>query len=362
MAPVVNTELSQLIPAYYKKRSLARMYPNLKLYEYAEKYPLPQGEGNTITFHKFTEFSSIGSALTEGVAPTATSLSLTSITATIAQRGDYMPISDILTLTSIEPIVEAAADVYGERAALTVDLIIHEALFGSDITPLDGDHMSLWVGGKQYGLCAIFVSTSGKILALSGPLALGPIGVTYTTAGNPESFYSGVSAQSATSAGEQFKLQYHTALGAVKFLEACNAPKYEDGTYIGVAHPLALANLRSDNRFMEWSTNQRAEKGEKAIIGTFGGIKWASSTNMLKSVGFMSGFTASSLSITFAYIGGPEALAVTEIEGGYKIYVKSPNDYDTSNPLNQWSTVGYKISMAATVLNKKRAVLLGNLI
>jgi len=62
----------------------------------------------------------------------------------------------------------------------------------------------------------------------------------------------------------------------------------------------------------------------------------------------------------FAPIWGKGAFAVTEITGkrGTEIIVKNPNKYDTSNPLNQWSSIAYKVTMAVAVLNPKAGLFL----
>jgi N4-gp56 family major capsid protein len=54
----------------------------------------------------------------------------------------------------------------------------------------------------------------------------------------------------------------------------------------------------------------------------------------------------------FSFLFGRGAYGVTELEGGVKVIVKNPGPQDTSNPLNLYSTVGYRIIAAAKILNK----------
>lgn len=361
-----TTDLTYLVGIYYRKKGLERLVPNLKLYQYAEKEPLPQGISNVITFHKFTELSAMGELLTEGVFPTVKQLSTTTRTATIQQRGNWTQISDVLSLVSVEPAVEAAAAVFGEQAAFTVDKMIVGAFCGNEANlnfNLDqSGHLSQYVGGRSYGLCAIFVSgVTGTILPFSAANAV-PTGFPGgSSSNNPANLFSITSAAiTAAIIGSDYMLDYGKVLGAVKVLESLNVPRYDDGLYLAVANPKVVDQLRRDNRFMEWSTYSRAEKGEQAVVGTWAGCKWIPSTVMPVLNSCVSAAVAN-LSVAFTYIGGTQCYVATEIDGGYKMYIKTPNDQDTSNPLNQWSTIGYKISMAASVLDSRRGILLMSL-
>jgi N4-gp56 family major capsid protein len=58
-----------------------------------------------------------------------------------------------------------------------------------------------------------------------------------------------------------------------------------------------------------------------------------------------------------AYIFGRDAYGITELSGqGMEMIRKEPGANDTSNPLNMFSTVGWKFVMAAKVLQASRAV------
>ena len=58
-----------------------------------------------------------------------------------------------------------------------------------------------------------------------------------------------------------------------------------------------------------------------------------------------------------AYVFGRDAYAVSELSGqGMEMIRKEPGPQDTSNPLNMFSTVGWKFVLAAKVLQSVRAV------
>ena len=53
----------------------------------------------------------------------------------------------------------------------------------------------------------------------------------------------------------------------------------------------------------------------------------------------------------FTFIFGKNSYGVTDFDGGLHTYVKTPGPNSTNDPLNQWSTVGYKAIMTAKILN-----------
>ena len=136
--------------------------------------------------------------------------------------------------------------------------------------------------------------------------------------------------------------------------------------FAGIAHPYVIASILIDPDFLSWSQFSDADKGKQGFVGEFGGVKWLPSTNMIltKSCLTVGSMTTATFSLALSLIVGPDAFGVTEIEGmgGYQMFVKRPNEFDTSNPINQYSTVGSKITMAATVLNAKRGYFLATFI
>ena len=50
------------------------------------------------------------------------------------------------------------------------------------------------------------------------------------------------------------------------------------------------------------------------------------------------------------------AFGVVDFDGGVNVYVKKSGPQDTSNPLDQYATVGYKITYANKMLDENRQV------
>jgi N4-gp56 family major capsid protein len=123
----------------------------------------------------------------------------------------------------------------------------------------------------------------------------------------------------------------------------------DDGYYVGIIHPAAAATLEADTTWASWNQYTNPQAMYKGEIGRVEGVRFVDSTLCYTTT---SG-TASSGTTTayFTYIFGKGAYGVADIDGGIKTYVKNPNQYNTSDPLNQFSSIGYKMTTAAAILN-----------
>lgn len=79
--------LTQEQKTFYDRTLLSRLLPNLVFQKYGQKKPVPKREGDTVNFRRFNSLTAATTALTEGVTPAGSSLSITAITATVAQYG-----------------------------------------------------------------------------------------------------------------------------------------------------------------------------------------------------------------------------------------------------------------------------------
>ena len=91
------------------------MRPKLVHYEYAQKRPVPKNGGRTVDFRKWTPFEAVTSPLTEGVVPEGQALSMTNLTATLESYGGYVAISDMVDMTSIDPVVNDAVELMADQ-------------------------------------------------------------------------------------------------------------------------------------------------------------------------------------------------------------------------------------------------------
>ena len=127
------------LKTWYDRTLLENMRPKLVHYEYAQKRPVPKNGGRTVDFRKWTPFEAVTSPLTEGVVPEGQALSMTNLTATLESYGGYVAISDMVDMTSIDPVVNDAVELMADQGGLSVDTLIREELHRSTNVMYAGD-------------------------------------------------------------------------------------------------------------------------------------------------------------------------------------------------------------------------------
>lgn len=115
---------------YYDMNLLNNAQPKLIHNQFGQKRPLPKGSGKIIAFRKYSPLAKATTPLTEGVTPDGKKLTVTEITATVAQYGDYIATSDILQTTAIDNNVVEAQKLQGDQSGLTIDTITREVING----------------------------------------------------------------------------------------------------------------------------------------------------------------------------------------------------------------------------------------
>jgi N4-gp56 family major capsid protein len=121
-------ELTNDNKIFYERALLKRLLPMLHAYNDAQKYTLPLNSGDTVNWRKFTALAIPAGALSEGVTPQGKSLSVTAITATAQQYGDYVKITDLLAKAGIDKAMTEGAQLCGEQAALLIDTVVLKAM------------------------------------------------------------------------------------------------------------------------------------------------------------------------------------------------------------------------------------------
>ena len=120
--------LSAEMKTFYDKALLRSAEPELIHDQFGQKRPIPGGNGKTIEFRKFSSLPKALTPLTEGVTPDGQSYSVTAITATIAQYGAYIAVSDMLELTAFDNNMAEITRILGSQAGRTSDTITREVL------------------------------------------------------------------------------------------------------------------------------------------------------------------------------------------------------------------------------------------
>lgn len=282
---------------YYDRKFLERLSPQLVLKECGDKRPLPTKSGTLVKWHRLNKLASATTPLTENTNPAEVTAGTSVVTVEPLTYGSWVKISAELNLKSINPIVEEIMDEQADQAALTYDDVIFSAIHGN--------FTNQFAGG----------------------------------AANE----AAVADASVLNASEVRK--------AVYALRKNNVPGFEGNMYKLVIHPASQFDITSDSAVGSWidihkyTTPDPLMKGE---IGMLYGARVVVTNNLPTGTG--------ASDETFrSFLFGRQAFGVTELSAnGIKTF--RYNDGSTENPLNMYSTIGWKFMMAAKVLQASRAI------
>lgn len=282
---------------FYERALIERLIPELNFYKDAQKKKLPKNSGRTMNFRKFNSLSVPGSSLTEGTTPTGSNLNVTTVTATVAQEGDFVEISDLIQMTGIDPILTETSELLGEQAGLTIDKRIQSAISsGTNV---------YFAGGA--------VTRAGLESATTNYLT-----------------------------GDDIKK-------LVRKLKNANAKRFADGFYHMQIDPSIEYDLMSDSAWVDVSKYAKPEQMQKGELGKMYGMKFFETTN-LDVVDSSTG--ANKIDVHIAYAYGKDAYACVELENGAgkpEIIVKPNGSAGSADPLNQRASAGWKNCFTAAI-------------
>lgn len=339
---IVNND--NLLMSYFEKRAMATLHDKVWFYQLAEKYPLPKGSGQSITFNGWRTLAAASSTLAESSANSSVSLSSRKISATIASYGRSIKFTDLLEQTSVLPVEPGALRELEQSAALTLDNAIQLAVFKNVLTQVGQNSaakaiLSAFMSAAASSFCAN-TGTTGNSRQFGFPVVFG------TSAAR-------LSAVSKTAPSVSAKLGPIAVRKAVARLKRLNVEPMADGFYVGVAHPNAIATMLGNPDYKQWLTGYVEGPSEtmyKHMVTKVHQVKFIESTNAPR-------YAAAAHSCNLTFICGRGAVGVTELDGGVKMIMKRPGSGDTSNPYDLYSTLAFKLRVAAAALNPSCGVI-----
>ena len=292
-----NQDLSPEMKTFYDKNLIRLAEPELVHDQFGQKRPIPGGNGKVIEFRKFNALPNVPAdrILDEGITPNGQFYGVTAITAKVEQYGGYITLTDMLNLTAYDNNMQEVMKLLASQAGQVSDKITRDILAA-------GTNVS-YAGGRA----ARANLTSADVLTI-----------------------------------EDIKK-------AVRKLKRVNA-KTISGNYVAIVHPDVAYDLMQDSEWID--ANQYA--GSKAIfngeIGKMYGVRFVETT-MAKIV------KPSDLPIYCTLVLAENAFGVTSINnGGIETIVKQLGSGGTADPLNQRSTVGWKLNKVAKILEESYMV------
>jgi N4-gp56 family major capsid protein len=120
---MVYGDISPRTAAHAVARMLTRGVPYLVLEKFGQVYVMPTKSTKVAKFRRYNALALATTPRVEGVTPAGTKVTVTDVTATLEQYGDFVPFSDVIEDTHEDPFLQQVSDVLGEQAAQTMETI-----------------------------------------------------------------------------------------------------------------------------------------------------------------------------------------------------------------------------------------------
>lgn len=130
MATQTYGDISPRTAAHAVTKMLVRGLPLLTLEKFGQAYVMPTKATKVAKFRRYNALALATTPLVEGVTPTGKKVTVTDVTATLEQYGDFVEHSDVIEDTHEDPYLAQVSEVLGEQAAQTVETIRWGILIG----------------------------------------------------------------------------------------------------------------------------------------------------------------------------------------------------------------------------------------
>lgn len=309
MAAVINTTgtstLSPEMKTFYDKQLLKNAKAVLVHNQFGQKRPIPKNGGKTIEFRKFSPLAKAKTPLTEGVTPDGKALTVTAITATVGQYGDYVAMTDMLQLTSFDPILVETNNLLGVQAGETLDSLTADIL----------------------------------------------------NAGTNVQYAGGKTARTALAAGDV--LTVDDIKKAVRTLKR-NKAKPINGSYVAIVDPEVAYDLMNDAEWVDVKTYSDPKGIYQGEIGKLYGVRFVETT---EAVTFTVGESPNQKTVHSTLVLGADAYGIISVEGGgLQTIVKQLGSAGSADPLDQRATAGWKAVHTAKILVEEYMVRIESLV
>ena len=111
------------ITNFYSRVAVTTALPFLPFRKWGQKRPLPKNKGKVISFRRWGVLAPATTPLTEGITPTGSSLDYETITATVQQYGDWIPLTDQVQDLAIDAELTQVVQQLGEQQGETLAIL-----------------------------------------------------------------------------------------------------------------------------------------------------------------------------------------------------------------------------------------------
>ena len=313
---MANTSLTQVTAAvnnFYDRSMLKAARPLLVHTRWAQVKDIPQHNTLVIKFRRYSLLAANTTALSEGVTPSGVQLAITDVTATVAQYGDFVTLTDLLQLTTLDPLLTETADLLGQQAGNSLDQICRDVIVA--------------------GTTVQYAST-----------ATARTGVTSSMKLNRAEIREAVRT-----------LQNNDAMKVTRMVNPSTGFNTSplNASFVGICTENTLFDLKNETGWVgieEYASQKDAMEGE---VGKLDEVRFVMTTNAKIFAAGGSG----SIDVHGTLILAQNYYGISRISGAaLKNIVKPLGSAGTADPLDQRSTSGWKATFVAVRLNENFCV------
>ena len=294
-----SSALSAGMQTYYNRELLRTFEPNLVHLQFGDEHRMPPHSGLVLNMRKLIPLETNTKALSEGDPGESVMLAETEVTVQLQQYGEYARCTDKLDLTHLDMDIMRRTKLFGDAGARSIDAVVREEL----------------------AKCANVIYAGGK-----------------------------ASRAELTAAD---KLTSRELRKAVKTLKKNHAQTF-GGYYVAIIGPDTMYDLQEDEAFVKVSQYQDKENIYTGEVGRLFGVRLVETTEAK----IFEGAGASGADVASVIVLGQYAYGVTRLKGAKpRVIVKPAGSAGTADPLDQISTVGWKMDgFGAKLLQPEYAV------
>lgn len=294
-----SSALSAGMQTYYNRELLRTFEPNLVHLQFGDEHRMPPHSGLVMNMRKLIPLETNTKALSEGDPGESVMLAETEVTVQLQQYGEYARCTDKLDLTHLDMDIMRRTKLFGDAGARSIDAVVREEL----------------------AKCANVIYAGGK-----------------------------ASRAELTAAD---KLTSRELRKAVKTLKKNHAQTF-GGYFVAIIGPDTMYDLQEDEAFVKVSQYQDRENIYTGEVGRLFGVRLVETTEAK----IFEGAGASGADVASVIVLGQYAYGVTSLKGAKpRVIVKPAGSAGTADPLDQISTVGWKMDgFGAKLLQPEYAV------
>jgi N4-gp56 family major capsid protein len=304
-----RTAIPVEVTNFYDRALLLRATPLLLHTKWAQVRDIPKNAGsNVIKFRRYSNLSAATTPLTEGVTPVGSDLSVTDVTATALQYGDYITVTDKVQMETQDPILTEMAELLGDQSGDTLDQLTRNVMAAGT---------NVYYGGSATLRTQLTASDLITTTLLDKVIRL---------------------------------LKNNKARRITKMINPTSGYSTDPvaPAFIAIVHPnvsYTLCGLTGFTPVEKYPSQNGVMEGE---IGKYKDIRFVESTNAK----VFTGGGASSADVYATLIFGAEAYGISRISGeALKNIVKALGSAGTADPLDQRATSGWKATFVASIVN-----------